>query len=351
MPTGPAEFAPLRFSTRELPEVERLPLWQEEIGRSLLRIDIESSSDLAFDAEATLRALPRLRTVAYAGSAVRLRRTRVSVVAGDDSIGIIVNLGERGTVAQRGREVALGAGDAVAVLHQEPATVAFAQGTYFAISVPRAALASRVRDIDDATMRLIPHGTEPLRLLLSYLRLVAEELVLATPKLRRVVVSHVHDLVALALRAHRAVGERGSSAVRAARLKAALDQIGACFQDPELSVAAVAQNQGISLRYLQRLLETSGTPFTARVNELRLQRAFALLSEPGTRRISDIALEAGFSDISHFNRLFRARFGDTPSGARARAAGRHGNGEASVDPAVVGAEPPCRAVAPRSAAA
>jgi AraC-like DNA-binding protein len=37
------------------------------------------------------------------------------------------------------------------------------------------------------------------------------------------------------------------------------------------------------------------------------------------RRICDIALQAGFSDISHFNRLFRARFGDTPKDARARA--------------------------------
>jgi len=45
---------------------------------------------------------------------------------------------------------------------------------------------------------------------------------------------------------------------------------------------------------------------------------FALLTneQHGKRRISDIALEAGFSDISHFNRLFRARFGDTPRGVR-----------------------------------
>ena len=34
-------------------------------------------------------------------------------------------------------------------------------------------------------------------------------------------------------------------------------------------------------------------------------------------RICDIALQSGFSDISHFNRFFRARFGDTPSGVRA----------------------------------
>jgi transcriptional regulator GlxA family with amidase domain len=31
---------------------------------------------------------------------------------------------------------------------------------------------------------------------------------------------------------------------------------------------------------------------------------------------SRVALAAGFSDISQFNRLFRARFGDTPSAVR-----------------------------------
>jgi len=39
-------------------------------------------------------------------------------------------------------------------------------------------------------------------------------------------------------------------------------------------------------------------------------------SEDHDRRISDIALEAGFSDLSHFNRLFHARFGETPTAVR-----------------------------------
>jgi transcriptional regulator GlxA family with amidase domain len=33
-------------------------------------------------------------------------------------------------------------------------------------------------------------------------------------------------------------------------------------------------------------------------------------------RIVDVALAAGFGDVAHFNRLFRRRFGDTPSGTR-----------------------------------
>ena len=53
--------------------------------------------------------------------------------------------------------------------------------------------------------------------------------------------------------------------------------------------------------------------FTARVNELRLQRARALLTNGGDHmRISDVALEVGFSEFSYFSRKFRARFGDSP---------------------------------------
>jgi AraC-like DNA-binding protein len=33
--------------------------------------------------------------------------------------------------------------------------------------------------------------------------------------------------------------------------------------------------------------------------------------------IIDIAFAAGFGDVSHFNRMFRRRFGETPSGVRA----------------------------------
>jgi AraC-like DNA-binding protein len=114
--------------------------------------------------------------------------------------------------------------------------------------------------------------------------------------------------------------EQGLSAEATAHLTAILNHITTHYDEPGLGVAAVAEAQDISPRYLQRLIASTGTTFTGRVNELRLQRVFALLTEAhdNERRISDIALDAGFSDISHFNRLFRSRFGDTPSGVRAQ---------------------------------
>ena len=326
MPVRAADFAPLQFSTRDLPERERLTMWREEFGRRMVRVEIEPLSDSQFHAKATLRALPGLRTVACTGSGVCFQHPRAMATDGDDSITVFVNLGRRATASQRGRDVMPAAGDAFLILQNEPALVTCSPASFLGVTVPRSALAPLVNDIEDASMRLVPSRTEALRLLMSYLRLVRENVVLATPELRDAVVTHVHNLFALAMTPHRIIGESSLSAVAAARVSAALDYVAAHFQEPALSVVTVAKNLGISPRYLQRLLEmeTSGVSFTARVNELRLQRAFTLLSEArdSARRISDIALDAGFSDLSHFNRLFRSRFGDTPSGVRGQGRGR-----------------------------
>jgi AraC-like DNA-binding protein len=318
MPASAADFTSLRFSTRGLPERMRIPMWREEFGRCIVHADIEPSSDGPFQAEATLQVLQGLRTLAWQGSAMRFNRSQANIVDGDDSIGVVVCSPGRSQLSQRGQEIEFRAGDAIALLHSEPAIVTYTEGLQFGLAVPRDALAPRVTNIESLAMRPIPRRTEALRLLMTYLKWAFKDGALAAPKLREAVVTHIHDLVALAISECAPLGESGASAVVAARHSAALDHIAAHFQDPELSLEVVARCQGISPRYLQLLMTSSGTSFTERVNELRLQRAFALLidSHGNARRISDIALEVGFSDISHFNRLFRARFGVSPRDVR-----------------------------------
>jgi len=67
-------------------------------------------------------------------------------------------------------------------------------------------------------------------------------------------------------------------------------------------------------------METTGSTFSERLNELRLERAFALLTDARywKKQIAEIALRSGFSDVSYFNRLFRKRFGETPRSVRGR---------------------------------
>jgi transcriptional regulator GlxA family with amidase domain len=120
----------------------------------------------------------------------------------------------------------------------------------------------------------------------------------------------------MAINTNRDLLERGKHSVAAARLAAVSNYIQTNFTDPALTVASVARRHKISPRYLQQLLEESGVSFVARVNELRLKRALTLLTKFPNRPIADISVQAGFSSVSHFNRLFRQRFGDTPGRMR-----------------------------------
>jgi AraC-like DNA-binding protein len=169
---------------------------------------------------------------------------------------------------------------------------------------------------EDGLVQRLWGKSEAMQLLRCYFGSVEKGLTASVDD-RSIIRRHIIDLAVLAATTRCSIGESSASAVVATRLAAALDYIASHFSDPELSLAKVAQSLSISPRYLQRLLESSGTSFTAHVTELRLKHAFMLLTAHcGKGRISDIALQAGFSDISHFNRLFRSRFGGTPSDVR-----------------------------------
>jgi AraC-like DNA-binding protein len=93
--------------------------------------------------------------------------------------------------------------------------------------------------------------------------------------------------------------------------------------NPGLDLDNVAARLGLSRRSVQRLLEETGKSFTVHLTERRLDRAYAMLGDRARAnlKIIDIALAAGFANLSHFNRLFRARFGETPSSARTKGNG------------------------------
>jgi AraC-like DNA-binding protein len=318
----PEEFAPLRISTATLPVPERIPFWRDVVGREIVHLDIEPLSDHPFEAEMTLRALPGLRTVACVGSAACYRRTPEFLADGDDAIVLQINLGGAMSASQRDRTMSLGAGDAAAILNSDAAMIEHAQFHVAAVIVPRASLLPLVTDLEDAAMQVIPHGNEALRLCASYVETLRGGVALTTPELRQLAVTHVHDLVALALGTTRdgaaIAAERG---MRAARLAAIKADIVARLDRRHLDIAAVAARQQVTPRHVQRLFEREGVTFSQFLLAQRLACAHHMLTSPRHAgwTISTIALAAGFGDLSHFNRSFRRRYGATPSDVRAAA--------------------------------
>jgi transcriptional regulator GlxA family with amidase domain len=72
---------------------------------------------------------------------------------------------------------------------------------------------------------------------------------------------------------------------------------------------------------LYRLFERRHQTVMAHVQEARLQRSHAMLSDPSCNlQIAEVGFLCGFSDPSVFSRSFRQRFGCLPRDVRQKAA-------------------------------
>lgn len=93
-----------------------------------------------------------------------------------------------------------------------------------------------------------------------------------------------------------------------------IDYINREISNPELSPTLAAAYLGISVRYVHKLLATSGTTFSTYVTNLRLDRVSSDLSstQHTPQTISQLAFRWGFNDLTTFDRLFRRKFGMTP---------------------------------------
>jgi AraC-like DNA-binding protein len=87
------------------------------------------------------------------------------------------------------------------------------------------------------------------------------------------------------------------------------------------SASELARKRHVSLRTLKRHLAAHGTSFQQLLDELRRDRALALLEDP-TQSIATIADLLGYADASNFNRAFRRWMGVAPTEWRESRAGR-----------------------------
>ena len=190
------------------------------------------------------------------------------------------------------------------------------------LTIPRPAILGAMRNAEDLDATVLSSENEALRLLRRQIRgWIDDDDELTDPALSAAAGRHLLDLVVLAFGSDRDQFEASRlGGLRAARLKEVLRAIRAEYANPAISPERVASRLGMTPRYMRKLLHETGLGFAERVQELRLEKAFALLTS-GTgpaRRVHEAAYEAGFSDLSHFNRQFRRKYGITPTAARGR---------------------------------
>jgi AraC-like DNA-binding protein len=326
-----SQYRQVIFSTSDVPESNRLAYWHDFFGEKVIRCELVPQGKLAFHAKATIYPWPGLCAVWYQSETPATARRVGKILAdGDESCTFFINCAGTLALAQRGHDTCLGPGDAATILHAEPATVRASALTYYvALVVPRATLASFPCSFKGTAMSWIPERTEALCLLRKYLEITRQGAESTTPELLRLAVSHIHDLMALAIGTDRARSEMTARrGVAMARLSVIKNDIIENIGNIGLSVTKIAARHRVTPRYIHMLFEIEGVSFSEFVLENRLIKAHRMITNPlfFEHKISDIAFSVGFSDLSQFNRNFRRRYGMTPSALR--------NGRQELEPEI-----------------
>lgn len=90
------------------------------------------------------------------------------------------------------------------------------------------------------------------------------------------------------------------------------------FKEKNLKLTDIAQELGVSVRYLSEAYKHAGTTALKALMQHRLQRANVMLREGHCRGMSikEISSMTGFACLSHFSRAFKEEYGLTPTEAR-----------------------------------
>jgi AraC-like DNA-binding protein len=322
----PASSRLLRVSTEMFPEKERFSTFREEFVRQVMAMDVIDRSGGRPRADLTFMPLGPVAVGALASTPMEFVRQKHHLKDGGDDF-ILEVIGTGPVLFEHAGEARTYESGAACFFDQARPQRGFGLRVGSGVrnvTVHAAALKTLVSDPEDLAGCPVQPGPA-LHLLDGYLRSLT---ILEEPpslELAQVIGGHLLDLVAAVLGPSRdaaeAVAKRG---IRAARLRAILAEIARRFTDPGFNLDAVVRTSGLSRRYVQELLEETGKSFTDHLLNRRLERAFVLLTDHRSLHLSVIEIvgAAGFGDVSHFNRVFRRRYGDTPSGVRAAAAGR-----------------------------
>jgi len=299
-----------RFSTDQHPPAERRAAWREAMTR--LRLPVGPGLDAGDEAASVISLVSPM------GMEVSLVEAGAQEISGrnpDQPAAVwLAMLLEGAARLDDGLEtVEVAAGDIV--LGPTGMAAALSLATRFRlllITAPRVALDHRL--VAPKAVRVgrlaAAHGVN--HVFSGLLRATAEALEDLTDDQLRPVELAVTEFLAACLATE--IAPRGPAAARAAQLHRVRQTIETLLAEPDLSLRRVAEAEGVSPRYLQKLFAGGGEKFGAYVRLRRLERCRLDLSSPryAGSSISTICFRWGFNGSAHFSRAFRRQYGKSP---------------------------------------
>jgi AraC-like DNA-binding protein len=314
------------FDSKTLPAAKRRQAWQDAICDIYLRVDCaaEQCSDYdGFVREMRLGAVTLTDTLSSPQSVLRHSRH----IARLDKDCYFMGLAQSGSVNIRQADYSLTMNAGVGVLFcaSEPYELRCdTRLRSFWIELPRETFARRFDSAHPPLVAQVNLSRGLGRIAAEFCAALAVEGASLDSRTRAELGEQFMDILALAIKSEPDRQPAAEICVRRARLRSVTNYIDAHLSDSNLSLAKIAKENGISLRYLHQLFRLMDMSASEWLRMRRLQRCYDLLtsSRHATQSITDIAYSMGFSSSSHFSNLFRAQYGLRPSDVRGTPAAR-----------------------------
>lgn len=282
------------------------PQWQSPRGRFEARLSTRQFGDLSLS---TVRA--------HAHSVLRTP----AMIADTDSEDyfLCAVTGGPGRIEQCGRSIWLDKGSFAVIDAGRPFRFDFPQRfEQIVVRVPRPLLLGRMAegDIDRAMAQPVSAASGAGVVVSRFLQQLATLDATVPDAPAAALSASALDMIVTAL-AETGWAVTPTQQAHTADLHRAQNLLKARLHDENFSIAEAAAELGMSLRYLQKIFQATGSTPSEWLLQARLERARMLLLSTDIT-IGALASRVGFKDISHFSRSFRNLYGVSPGQYRRR---------------------------------
>ncbi len=293
--------------------------WADFVTRNLGRRKIRTEREPGFQIGARVHRVDdfmvaRFKTVA--GRAQLDRGSEEIAIDGRDAYAVYVPLAGEHELTQFHRSVRCNARSMTMITQAEPGSqIKYGDNDTIYFFMPRSFVDQRFTDGENLCTRAISAQDGAERLARETLKTLQRESSSMSEEEFRTAARLTGELLLLAFRG---VGDvlSDASSVRAANLARVKRTIRARLADPDVTLADIAGECGLSLRYLHDLFRDDGRTAWEYMRRERLQRARHLLENLPALLITDISMSCGFSSPSQFATAFRRAYGIAPRDAR-----------------------------------